>query len=127
MDWSVFSLLQKPAYQALLFLVLTPVLIFIIRPKSANKAWTIAVYTFILFLLVNAIMLWFTDSPWGYFFYSIGFSVAYVLIIAIIMHSVIRILKLTSAEESAMAFLIVIYQPVVLLLVMLVKWITAWI
>lgn len=123
MNWSIFSLLQEPAYQALLFLVVTPLIIFVIRPKHADKAWSIAVYTFIPFLIVNAVMLWFTDSPWRYFFYSLGCSAVYILMIAIIMRGMLTILKLKSSEESAMAFLVVIYQPVALLAVMLVKWI----
>jgi hypothetical protein len=123
MDWNVYSLIQQPAYQALLFLLLTPLIIFVIRPKSADTAWLIAVCTFVLFLIVNAGLLWFDDSPWRYFFYSIGFTVGYLLFIAIIMPVLLRILRLESSGESAMAFLIFIYQPIALLLVMLAKWI----
>lgn len=127
MDWNVSLLLQKPAYQALLFIILTPLLIFVIRPKTADKAWSIAVYVFVLFLMVNAVMLWFAENPWRYFFYSIGFALGYILVIAILMRGVLRILKLKSSEESAMAFLILIYQPVALIVVLLAKWIvTTW-
>lgn len=123
MDWNVYSLIQQPAYQALLFLLLTPIVILIIRPKSADTAWLIAACTFVLFLIVNAGLLWFDDSPWRYFFYSIGFTVGYLLIIAIIIPVLLRVLRLESSGESAMAFLILIYQPIALLLVMLAKWI----
>ena len=127
MDLNLYLLIQKPIYQAILFLVLTPLVIFILQPKSADAAWLIAVYAFVLFLIVNAGLLWFTDSPWHYFFYSMGVAIAYVIIIAVIMPGLIKILKLKSPEESAMAFLIVIYQPFALLLVMLVKWmVTKW-
>ena len=127
MDWNVYLFIQKPAYQALLFLLLTTILIFIIQPKSADKAWLIAVYAFVLFLIVNAGLLWFDDSPWRYFFYSIGFALAYVLFIAIIMSGLLKVLKLKDSGESAMAFLVLIYQPFILLLVMVVKWIvTKW-
>ena len=127
MDWNVYLLIQKPAYQALLFLLITPILIFVIQPKSADTAWTIAAYTFVLFLMVNAGLLWFDHSPWRYFFYSIGLAVGYLLCIAIIMPGLLRVLQLKGSEESAMAFLILIYQPFALLLVMLVKWIaTKW-
>jgi hypothetical protein len=119
--------MQQPAYQVLLFLLLTPLLIFVIQPKDADRAWLIAVYTFFVFLLVNAGLLWFDDSPWHYFFYSIGFALVYLLLIAIIMPGLLKVLRLESSGESAMAFLIVIYQPFALLLVMLVKWIvTQW-
>src|SRR6187455_2539062 len=104
MDSNVYLLIQKPAYQALLFLLLTPIIVFIIQPKSADMAWHIAAYTFFLFLIVNAGLLWFDDSPWRYFFYSIGFAVGYLLLIAVIMQGLLRVLRLKSSEESAMAF-----------------------
>jgi len=128
MDWNVYLFIQKPAYQALLFLSLTPILIFAIQPKSADVAWLIAAGTFVLFLIVNAGLLWFDDSPWRYFFFSIGLAMGYLLLIAIIMPGLLKVLKLKSSEESAMAFLVLIYQPFALLLVMLVKWIvTKWV
>lgn len=127
MDWNVYLFIQKPFYQVLLFLLLTPILIFVIRPKSADTAWIIAVYTFVLFMIVNAGMLWFDNSPWRYFFYSMGCTLGYLLLVAIIMGGLLRVLRLERSEESAMAFLIVIYQPFALMLVMLVKWIvTKW-
>jgi hypothetical protein len=127
MDSVLYLLLEKPAYQALLFLVLTPILILIIQPKSAERAWSIAAYAFGVFLIGNAALLWVADSPWRYFFYSIGCALGYLLFSAIIMRILLRGLRLKSSEESAMAFLIIIYQPVALLVVMLAKWIvTTW-
>ena len=126
MDLNVYLLLQKPAYQALFFLLLTPILIFVTQPKSADGAWLIAVYAFVLFMIINAILLWFNDT-WRYFFYSIGFAIGYILIIAVMMPGVLKILQLKGSGESAMAFLLLIYQPFALLLVMAVKWIvTKW-
>jgi len=127
MDSNVYLIIQKPAYQALLFLLLTPLLIFVIQPRSADTAWSIAAFVFVLFLIVNAGLLWFDDSPWHYFLYSIGCSLVYLLLISIIMPGLLKILTLKSSEESAMAFLVLIYQPFALLMVMLVKWIvTKW-
>ena len=127
MDWNVYLLVQKPLYQALLFLLLTPILILVFQPKSPDTAWSIAAYTFGLFLIVNAGMLWFDDSPWRYFFYSIGCSLVYLLVIAVIMPGMLKVLRVKGTEESAIAFLILIYQPFALVLVMLAKWIvTKW-
>lgn len=127
MDLNVFVLIQKPAYQALLFLLLTPILIFIIQPKSPEMVWNIAAYVFAFFLIANAVMLWFDDSPWRYFFYSIGFTIGYLLLIAMIVQGLLKVLQLKGSEESAMAFLIIIYQPFALLLVMVAKWVvTKW-
>jgi hypothetical protein len=127
MDWNVYLLLKKPAYQALLFFLLTPVAILVFQPRDADKAWLIAAYMFILFMVTNAGLLWFDNNPWRYFFYSISFAVAYLLLIAIIMPGMIKVLHLKGSGESAMAFLMMIYQPPALLLVMLAKWIvTKW-
>lgn len=123
----MYLFIQKPAYQALLFLLLTPVLILIIQPRSEDKAWVIATILFVLFLIVNAGMLWFDDKPWRYFLYSIGFAVAYVLIISQIMEGLLKFMRLDDSGESAMAFLVIMYQPFALLLVMFAKWIiTKW-
>lgn len=128
MSWDVYLFLQKPVYQALLFLLLTPIVILIVRPKHADTAWIVAAYTFCTFLIVNAVLLWFEANPWHYFFYSIAFAVCYLLCIAIMIPGLIRVLRLEGSGESAMAFLILIYQPFALLLVMLAKWIvTSWI
>ena len=128
MDWNVYLLIQRPVYQALIFLLLTPLFVFVIQPKTADMAWNIAAYTFFLFLIVNAALLWFDDSPWRYFFYSIGFAIGYLLVIAIMMQGLLKVLRLEGSEESSMAFLILIYQPFALLLVMLAKWVvTKWV
>lgn len=123
MDWDLFLVIKNPVYQALLFLLLTPVIIFIFRPKSADKAWSIAVVIVALFLIVNAGLMWVADSPWRYFFYSIGCLFVYILLIVVIMPGLLKILQVERSGESAMAFLIGIYQPFALLLVMLIKWI----
>jgi hypothetical protein len=72
MDWNVYLFIQKPVYLALLFLILTPILILVFQPKHVDTAWLMAAYTFIVFLLVNASLLWFSNSPWRYFFYSLS-------------------------------------------------------
>jgi hypothetical protein len=127
MDWNLYLVIQKPAYQALLFLILTPIVILVFQPKNADSAWAIAAYTFVGFMIVNAGLMWFEDSPWRYFFYSVGFAVLYMLCIPIVMAALLKVLRLKGSEESAMAFLVVIYQPFALVLVMLGKWIvTKW-
>jgi len=124
-DWDIYLLIKKPAFQALLFFLLTPIAILTFQPRDADKAWLIAGYMFILFLIINAGLLWFDNSPWRYFFHSISFALAYLLLIAIIMPGLLKVLHLKGSGESAMAFLVMIYQPPALLLVMLAKWIAA--
>lgn len=124
MDWNFYVLMmQKPAYQALLFLLITPLLVFIFQPRNADIAWVIAFCAFASFLLVNAVGLWFDDSPWRYFFLSIGCAVGYILLIGVIMPPILKVFNINGSGESGMAFLVIIYQPFILLLVMLVKWV----
>lgn len=127
MDTTMYLFIQKPVYQAILFLLLTPLLILIIKPRSEDKAWVIATILFVLFLIVNAALLWFDDKPWRYFFYSIGCSVAYLILISPLMEGFLKFMRLDDSGESAMAFLVIMYQPFALLLVILAKWIaTKW-
>jgi hypothetical protein len=114
--------IQNPAYQALLFVLLTPIVILTTKPKTADRAWMLAIYLFAGFLALNTALLWWDDSPWHYLFYSLGFSVGYILFVAVMMPVLLKPLRLKSSQESAMAFLIVIYQPLALLLIMLAKW-----
>lgn len=124
MDWNTyFSFAQKPVYQALFFLLITPVAILILRPANVDKAWVIALCTFVMFLIVNAAFIWFAERHWQYFFYSIGLAVGYVLLVSIFIPALIRLLRLEGSGESAMAFLVLMYQPFALLLVMFAKWI----
>lgn len=112
----------KPIYQALFFLLLTPISVLLFHPKNADNAWLIAAYHFIVFMVVNAGLLWFDDAPWRYFFHSIGFAVAYLLVIAIVMPILINQMQLKGSGESAMAFLLLIYHPIALLLIIMMKW-----
>lgn len=119
--------MQKPANQVLLFILLTPVVILVVQPKSAEAAWSTAAIVFSVFLILNAGFLWFAVHPWRYFFYSLLFAVIYLVVIVLVMRVLFKVLSLKESGESAMAFLIIIYQPPALLLVMFVKWIvTKW-
>jgi hypothetical protein len=123
MDGNLYLIMQKPVYQGLVFLFLTIIFLVVSQPKSAETAWVVAAYTFCGFLLINAALIWIADSPWRYFFYSIGVSIAYLACIAVMMQVMLKILQLKGSGESAMAFLILIYQPFALMLVMFAKWI----
>lgn len=126
MDW-MYLIIKKPAYQALLFCLLTPITILVLQPKDAEKAWTISMFIYFLFLLINSGLMWFSENPWRYFFYSIGVALAYILPLSLFTQISINILKLKGSSETAMAFLAILYQPPALLLVMFAKWIaTKW-
>ncbi|MEP2669305.1 MAG: hypothetical protein ABJH04_09945 [Cyclobacteriaceae bacterium] len=119
----LLTALHKPIYQALLFLLISIPLILLSSPKNANGAWLIAGYCYLGFIVMNIVLQWFSHHQWHYFFHSIGFSVAYILAIAVIMPIMIKLIKLEGSGESAMAFLFIIYHPVGLLIVMFAKWV----
>jgi hypothetical protein len=127
MNVNLFSHLEKPTYQALLFIALTPVVILLFKPTDAEAAWQLAAYIVGLFLVINCIMIAFSASPWRYFLVSLGVGLGYLICIALILSILISILQLKKSEESAMAFLIWIYQPLGLLLMLLIKWCMQWI
>lgn len=94
----------------------------VFRPGSANAMWNTAGVLYIGFILANAVFLLFADGTRAYFFISLACSLAYILAAGILVSGLIRVLKINGSGESAMIFLSVIYHPVVLLLMVLLKW-----
>ncbi len=117
------ALIRQPLYQAIAFILISIPAVFALSPKNADGAWLIAAFCYLGFLIINTVVLWFTPQAWKYFFHSISYSVAYILIIAFMMPVIIKLLKLGGPQESAMAFLFIIYHPISLLIVMFAKWI----
>lgn len=118
----ILEFIQKPFVQVLFFILLTLLSIFIIGPKTADKTWTIAGVVFIGFMMVNAVFICTAYNSWSYFFYSVGFSVVYLLSIAVIVPALIKLLKIEGSAESAMIFIFIIYHPLSLLLMVFLKW-----
>lgn len=115
--------LGKPLIQVLVFTFLSVVVIAISRPKDANAVYTIAGIVYIAFILVNSFYIVFIPNVWTYFFYSMLFSLLYLLIISIIIPGYINIAKIMGSGESGMIFLVIMYHPVAALLVIFLKWI----
>jgi cation transporter-like permease len=78
---------------------------------------------YIAFILTNAVFLLFEDSTWTYFFISLASSLLYILVAGSLVSLLIRVLKIRGSGESAMIFVSIIYHPVILLLMIFVKWI----
>jgi hypothetical protein len=118
----IFELLQKPFVQMATFVLLTIPAVFIIGPKNADHVWTIAGFIYIGFIFVNSILICTVSNSWNYFFFSLGFSVLYLVSVSIIITTLIKLLKIEGSGESAMTFLFIIYHPVFLLFVLFLKW-----
>jgi hypothetical protein len=118
-----FNLLREPLYQVAFFLLLTMVLIPFLRSKGPNAIWNVAGVLYIAFIFANAIFFWFEDGTWSYFFISLVYSLLYLLLAGGLVSFLIKALKIDGSGESAMIFLVIIYHPVILLLVILLKWI----
>ena len=119
----ILELLQKPFIQVLVFLLLTIISISIIGPKNTENTWNVAGIIFIVFMIVNAIVICFAAHHWTYFFYSLGCSVLYLISIAVIIPIMTKLLKIEGAGESAMIFIYIIYHPVFLLFMLFLKWV----
>jgi hypothetical protein len=120
-----FQLAQRPLYQAMFFLVLTIVLYALIRPGDAEKMWVIAGILYITFILTNSILFWPAGTAWSYFFNSLLFSVVYLVVIGGVVKVYSNLFKVEGSGESGMIFLVIMYHPFALLLVMLLKWLFA--
>ncbi|MFZ5843869.1 MAG: hypothetical protein ACOY3E_13340 [Pseudomonadota bacterium] len=114
--------LHQPWYQAGALLALTVLLFILLRPKQQDSLWLIASLGYALFILVNALASWFSDSGWTYALLSLLTSVLYLAAAAAIVTLFTSLLQAKGAGESAMIFLIIIYHPVALALVKLSQW-----
>lgn len=113
----------KPFIQILFFIFLSVIIIVFSRPKDANAVYTIAGIVYIVFILVNSFYVFFIPNMWTYFFYSMLFSLLYLLIISIILPGYINLAKIAGSGESGMIFLVIMYHPLAVLFVIFLKWI----
>ncbi len=114
--------IYRPVYQAILCIVLMLILCTIIRPTKVDTLWVIAGLSYIFFILPNSIMIWFTTTPWTYFFISLFVSVGFLFVANLIVTGCSSLFNAKGSGESSMIFLVIIYHPFALLLVILVKW-----
>ena len=119
---TVLQALHKPWYQASLLLALTVLLLIVVRPKQQDSLWLIAGLGYALFILVNAVAIWFSDSPWTYVLQSLLIAVLYLAAAAAVVTLFAPLLHAQGSGESAMVFLIIIYHPLALALVKLCQW-----
>jgi hypothetical protein len=120
---SVFDLLRQPLYQVAFFLVITTLSVPFLRARSANAIWNVAGVLYVGFMIANTVFFFFEDAIWKYFFISLVSSLVYVLIAGMLVSFFVSALKKTGSGESAMIFVSIIYHPVILLLMILLKWI----
>jgi len=115
--------IQKPLYQWLTFVALAFILLFIIfRPRQEDTIWVIAGVTYLAFMFVNTVFIWTAESMWSYFFFSLLFSVLYLAAASAMTSVYSEMVDTKGSGESGMIFLVIIYHPFLLLLVVLVKW-----
>lgn len=115
----------KPYAHAIGFLVLNLLIFVLMRPRNANALYTIAGVVYVVFILTNSILIFFAPNTWSYFFTSLLFSVIYLFFVAPLCSLYIRIANLDGSGESAMMFLVIIYHPFALLVVIGLNWLIA--
>lgn len=114
--------IRGPHYQVILCLSIIILLFVIIRPAQLDRLWVIAGVLYLVFILINAISIWFADHVWSYFFYSLLISVLFLFVANGLVNLYSKLWQLEGSGESSMIFLVIIYHPVLLLAVMLVRW-----
>ncbi|MEQ8417104.1 MAG: hypothetical protein RIB71_21660 [Imperialibacter sp.] len=122
MGLTLFEWFQKPLYQLLFFIPLTFIVLVLVRPVKADNAWVISGIVYGCFLVVNTVLIGFADKPWYYFLISLGFSILYLITIGVLIPALIKVMKMEGSGESAMIFLLIIYHPLALMLMMFLKW-----
>ena len=118
----MIDLIRHPLYQPIPFLLITVIWIPFLKYKTANAAWNTAGLLYMGYIVCNTVFIWYSDGMWSYFFISLAMSVLYVFVAGTLVPALIRLLRITGPGESAMIFLWIIYHPVVLLFVMLIRW-----
>jgi cation transporter-like permease len=102
---------------------MTTLVVPFVSSKSANAVWNVAGLLYVGFIFANAVFILFDDHIWTYFFVSLAYSLVYIVVAGIIVSLLIHALKVKGSGESAMIFVSILYHPVVLLLMILLKWI----
>lgn len=123
MNLFISGYLLKPYAHVIVFLVVTFVGFILLRPKDANALYTMAGVIYVVFILANSVLIYFAQNTWPYFFVSLLFSLIYLMAVSLLSSLYIQMAKVDGSGESAMMFLVILYHPVVLLLVIFVKWI----
>jgi hypothetical protein len=112
----------RPFFQMAAFTLLSMAMVSIARPKYAESVLNIAGAAYGVFILVNSGLVFFVHQVWSYFFYSMLFSVVYLLVTALTIPTYIKLTKANGSSENAMVFLIAMYHPFALLLAIFLHW-----
>lgn len=119
---SFVSLLLLPIGQFIILLALCMLVVCLLRPTVLDRLWVIGGIHYLLFILVNVSLCWFADSGWLYFLYSLLLSALFLIGVNGIIQVYARWRTVTGSGESSMIFLVIIYHPILLLFVMLIRW-----
>jgi hypothetical protein len=117
----VFHLFAKPHMQLLIMAGVMLLLLLLSFAKRTDTLWVIAGISYIVFIAVNSVMLFWNEHHWQYFFYSLLVSVIFIGVGWGQVKLIENLYSTTGSEESSMIFLVVIYHPFVLLLCIFIK------
>lgn len=118
----MLTFLQKPVYQLAIIQLLSVLVIIIYRPNDVNSSWTVVGLFYVLFIMLNSVFIWSAPRVWVYFFTSLGLSMVYMLLAYFVVSLFNELMKIKGSGESSMIFLVIIYHPFSLLIVLAVKW-----
>jgi hypothetical protein len=114
--------IARPFLQIVFFTLLSMVVVPAARPKNADSVFTIVGVIYMVFILVNSVAICFAPKVWPYFFNSLLFSIVFLLTLVLLASIYIDVTKTQGSGETAMVFLVVMYHPIALLLVIFLQW-----
>jgi hypothetical protein len=119
----MFEFFKKPVWQFATFLLLTLAALLILDPVDQEILWSTAGIIYGVFILCNSLLILTSKAIWRYFWISLGLSFLYPFAAATVILLYSFIFSVTGPRESSMVFLIAIYHPFTLGLIILLEWI----
>jgi len=116
------DVIRKPFFHFVVFILISIALLVALHPHAADATWFLLGIIYGIFIIFNSIAMIWPGRSWNYFFYSLGLSVLYILISFTIGRLYLSFVDPEGSFESSMIFLVILYHPFCLLIVIFLKW-----
>ena len=110
----MIEILKSPFWQLGYASAICVVLLLLVSSSKPNAEMVInfAALVFVGFMIVNSIGSYFADSFWIYVLKSVGAVIGFMLAAQILIAIFTEIFSIKGSQEGVMIFLVVIYYPV---------------
>ncbi len=115
------SFIHYPILQALSFWFLAFLFLYLLRPKTKKEAWNISLFFILIFLLINAVLSFWSDSTWKYVLYSAFIGGGFTFSVGYLAEFIIKRKNLKGSGESAVFLMLFMFHLPFLLIIALLK------